>query len=345
MSEGDTIVLTFPVAREFAGQRLDVFIRHRIPRLSRTRAQEIIRACAVREDGSQRRPSDRVREGEIVTLKRTGFTEPAGPRDFEVLFEDDDLFIIDKPTLMAVHPTASYHRGTVKFVLEQRYGAAQAPRIVHRLDRETSGVLVCAKHIEAERKLKQMFEARATKKTYVAIVHGAVDADEGEIDAPLSEQPHERLTVLMEVKDTGPTSSAYTRYRALRRSRTHTLLALYPTTGRQHQLRVHLAHIGHPIVGDKLYGAEGYAPFIEQIEEGLTPQLVERLGHERHALHAYRIEFPHPRNGTPQCFDALVPFDLRDLWRRCSMDGPHKNGELISGRITIPPVPLPGADG
>src|SRR5690606_2275598 len=148
---------------------------------------------------------------------------------------------------LPMHPTATYHKNTLTYLLRERYGA-RSPHICHRLDRETSGVVVCAKHIDAERTLKQAFEGRAVDKTYVAIVRGALPADDGHVDVPLA-RATEGLHILMETTAQGAGMEAVTGYRVLERRGELTFVELSPETGRQHQLRVHLAHIGHPIVG------------------------------------------------------------------------------------------------
>jgi len=312
-SPPDAILLSFPVAREFAGLRLDRFIQTRIPRLSRTRAQEIVREAGRRADGTRRRPSDIVREGEVVLLVRAGFVEPDAPTNFGFLYEDDALFVLDKPAGLPVHPTATYHRNTLTYVLRARYGD-RTPRIAHRLDRETSGVLACAKTVDDERTLKNAFENRRVRKTYLAIVRGVLADDRGEITLPIS-PVREGLHPLMDVRDdVSEGARAETGWEVVARARAHTLVALHPRTGRQHQLRVHLSAIGHPIVGDKLYGPEREAVFFEHIASGMTPELLARLGHDRHALHAHRLSFAHPRTGAPAAFEAPLAADLVTLW-------------------------------
>lgn len=315
----DSIVLTFPVPREQAGLRLDRFIQARIPRLSRTRANAIVRACAYRADGTRRRPAERVRAGEVVILVRPSFEEPVVPTEFGVIYEDEAMLVIDKPAGLPVHPSASYHKNTLTYLLRERYPEA-TPHLAHRLDRETSGVLVCAKTLDDERALKGQFERRETHKAYLAIARGQIDADEGEIDLPIG-RPDEGLHILMEISDDG--SPATTRFEVVGRAPAHTLVALFPRTGRQHQLRVHLAAIGHPIVADKLYGPEGSAPFLEYVDEGcMTPALVARLGHERQALHAHRLTLRHPRSPELLTLEAPFPEDLRALWDRLGGEPP-----------------------
>ena len=307
-----SIILTFRVAPEHAGQRLDRFIQHRIPRLSRTRAQEVVKACAYRADGTRRRASERVRVGETVLLVRPPFAEPNVPLYFDVVYEDDAILAVDKPAGLPVHPSATYHKNTLTYLLRQRFGA-NAPQIAHRLDRETSGLLLCGRTAAAERDLKIGFENRRVSKRYLAIVRGAVPDDEGQIELPI-DRVKEGLHVLMEVTPEGEGYPSVTRYRVIARRDDATLVSLTPESGRQHQLRVHLSAVGFPILGDKLYGPEGPQPFLEYIEMGMTDELWRRLGHDRQALHAYELEFTHPRNGKPMTLRAPLADDLVALW-------------------------------
>jgi len=304
-------VLTFQVFRDFAGMRLDRFIQRRIPRLSRARAQRIIRDCAYTAEGRRRRPGEVVREGEVVLLVREGFEEPDVPTAFGVLHEDAAVVAVDKPAGLPVHRTATYHRNTLGYLLRERYGDDEfVPRIAHRLDRETSGVVLCARSAKAEREIKMGFEARRWHKRYLAIVHGQVE-DRGQVTRPLAPVT-EGLHVMMELRDEGP--AAETLYERLETRGAYSLVSLSPLTGRQHQLRVHMAAIGHPIVGDKLYGAEAEAPFLEHIETGMTPELLARLELPRQALHAHEVTFAHPDGGREMTITAPLPADLADFW-------------------------------
>jgi 23S rRNA pseudouridine1911/1915/1917 synthase len=307
-------VLTFEVPRDHAGLRLDRFIQLRIPRLSRTRAQKIIRACAFRSDGRRRRPSEIVQEGEVVLLVRERFVEPTVPLTFEVLLDDGEVLAVDKPAGLPMHPTATYHKHTLSHLLRKHYEheGGFVPQIAHRLDRETSGVVLCGRTRHAERTLKMAFEAHRMQKTYLAIVRGEIEGDALRIELPMA-SVREGLHVLMEVRpDDG--LPAETEVKVLERRNGHSMVELYPRTGRQHQLRVHLAAIGHPIVGDKLYGPEREAPFLEYIETGMTPELAARLGHERQALHAHSLTFVHPVHGEAVTVHAPLARDLVELW-------------------------------
>lgn len=309
----NSIILSFPVAPEFSGMRLDLFIQSRIPRLSRTRAARIVKACGYRQDGAKSRASDLVRTGETVYLVRPPFEEPSAPRELPIVYQDAVMLAIDKPPGLPVHPSASYHRNTVSFILQERYGHAAAPRIAHRLDRETSGLLLCSRTLEHERVLKGAFEGRRMQKSYLAIVRGELAHDRGTIDLPMA-RPDHGLHILMQVRADG--LAAVTDYAVRDRIAGYSLVELFPQTGRQHQLRVHLSALGHSIVGDKLYGPEREAPFLESIETGLTPALIARLGHERHALHAHRLTFAHPVAGHMVTLEAPLAADLAALWQR-----------------------------
>ena len=306
----ESILLTFPVPREFAGLRLDRFIQNRIPRLSRTRANEIVKACAYRQDGTRRRASERVRAGEVVLLVRPPMNEPSTPQDFVVLFEDEHVLALDKPAGLPMHPTATYHKHTLTWLLKERYGV-DAPQFAHRLDRETSGVVICGKSRDAERALKNCFQYRHTEKTYLAVVHGTPPA-EGRMDldlAPVTDGLH----VMMQALPQGEGLSAVTTFRTLSSGPHYSLLELTPETGRQHQLRVHLSNLGFPIVGDKLYGVEGPAPFMEYIESGMTDALARRLVLPRHALHAHALTIEHPFSGEPLHIRSPLPAELAAL--------------------------------
>lgn len=313
-SPPEAVVLRFVVPGELAGLRLDRFVQHRMPRLTRTRAQKIVQSCAFRLDGTRRRCSDIVQSGEIVYLVRERFEEPITPLHFDVLHEDDSVLLVDKPAGLPMHPTATYHKHTLSYLLRTQYEAKSlfVPRIAHRLDRETSGIVVCARTLDAERRLKKAFERHEIDKSYLAIVAGQLPEVSGDIDLPMA-PVQQGLHVLMELRPDG--LSAFTHYEVLASTSAHSLVALFPRSGRQHQLRVHLAALGCPIVGDKLYGPEREAPFLEYIETGMTPELHARLGHDRQALHAHTLTFTHPDTNQRFRVVAKLPPDLVELWQ------------------------------
>lgn len=302
--------LVFRVAREFAGWRADRFVAHKIPRLSRNRVQRILRRFAFDEDGRPVKPNRALKEGELITVYKQPPDEPDVPRTFGVLHEDDRLIAVDKPAGLPVHPTARYLRNTLTALLEERYGGRR-PVLTHRLDSETSGIVLCAKDLEAERIVKRMFADRKIRKRYLALVEGIPDPPKGRIEAPLGFDPSSAIKVKMGcfAPDALP---ALTEYRVLETAGDRALVELRPRTGRQHQLRAHLAHIGHPIVGDKMYGPdEGI--FLEYIETGMTDDLVRRAGHRRQALHAAALTLIHPFEHRELTVDSPLPEDIETL--------------------------------
>jgi 23S rRNA pseudouridine1911/1915/1917 synthase len=293
------------VPRECAGWRLDHFLKRRIGRLSRTRIQSIISDQIFFCDGRAARPSASVRAGETILLRRPRPDEPDVPRHFEVLYEDASVLCIDKPAGLPMHTTAKFWRNTLTALLRERY-PDEDMEIAHRIDRETSGVLVIARGRPVASFLTRAFARRAVEKTYLALVKGQ-PADEGRIDRPLRlrDTPSH---VMMGIDPAG--LPAVTRFRVLRRFAAHALVEAKPETGRQHQIRVHFASLGHPILGDKLYGA-GEALFMRSCDEGPTPELVAAFdGLPRHALHAHRLTFPHPTLRAPITVESPLPPDI-----------------------------------
>ena len=261
--------LALRVPPECDGWRLDHFLKQRIRRLSRTKIQTIIET-QVRLSGERApRPALAVRAGETIHIDRPAPIEPEVPRDFAVLASDDTFLAIDKPAGLPMHTTAKFWKNTLVALLREKYPDEKL-QICHRIDRETSGVLLIARTGEAASWLKRAFASRAVKKTYLALVHGVPAPPAGVIDAPMR-LLDTRTHIKMGVVDDG--LPAVTRYRTVRVFARHALVEAAPETGRQHQIRVHLAHLGHPIVGDKLYGG-GEQAFMDYCDHGLTPELL-----------------------------------------------------------------------
>jgi 23S rRNA pseudouridine1911/1915/1917 synthase len=249
-----------------------------------------------------------VRGGEVIVLDRPAPVEPAVPRDFRVLAEDESFLALDKPAGLPIHTTAKFFRNTLCALLRERY-PGQPLQVCHRLDRETSGVLLVARGREASSSLKRAFARRAVSKRYLALVHGVPAPAEGVIDRPLKLLDTPTHLMMGVVPDGLP---SLTRYRVVEAFARHALVEAAPETGRQHQIRVHLAAIGHPIVGDKLYRASE-RQFMDFCDGGLTPELLEAFdGLPRHALHAHRLTFPHPRTGAAVTVESPWPDELRD---------------------------------
>lgn len=310
----DAIPVVFSVTRERAGMRLDRFLTQEMPRLSRTRAAKIATHFAFDAQGTRLSPAKIVRAGEIIVLFRPAWEEPEVPRQVGIIHEDPILIAVDKPAGLPVHPTARFHRNTLTAILSARYPGERVV-ICHRLDKETSGVLLAARTVEAEAELKRAFAAREIHKVYRAVVHGTPREDSFVIDAPLALAGGE-VSVQMTVRPERLGGLlALTRIRVIERLNGFALVEAEPETGRQHQIRVHLAHVGHPIVGDKLY-AHGPEMFLAVQRQGLTPELLATLQLERHALHAHRITFHHPSSGALTTLEAPFPADLADFVAR-----------------------------
>ncbi len=292
---------------ECGGWRLDHFLKRRIGRLSRTKIQAIIGEQISFSDGRTVRPAAAVRAGETIRLRRPAPLEPAVPRDFGILYQDESVLVIDKPAGLPMHTTAKFWRNTLTAVLRERYPDEQM-EMAHRIDRETSGVLLIARGREVASFLTRAFARRAVDKTYLALVKGH-PPDQGRIDRPLK-LLDTRSHVMMGVAADG--LPAVTTYEVLRRFADHALCAAHPETGRQHQIRVHFQSIGHPIVGDKLYGASEEL-FMRSCDQGVTPELLAIFdGLPRHALHAHRLTFPHPVRREPVTVESPLPADLTD---------------------------------
>lgn len=313
----------FLVTEDFSGHRLDHYLKRMIPRLSRTRVQTVIRtqlARDVRGDGAADarpfRPSSSVAAGDTWVIRRPARAEPPCPRTFGVLYKDADVLVVAKPAGLPVHASAKFYFNTLDRVVGERF-PDEDWQICHRLDRETSGVLVMAGNPAAAAALKGCFADKRAAKTYLAIVHGdppwpdAATGAETTLDFPLalaqpgdpSRLPHVRMLV----RDGGLPS--ITRVSVVERVAGFALVRCRLITGRQHQIRAHVAHAGHPIVGDKLYRA-GEDAFIAFCDRGWTRALAETLLLPRHALHAARIVIPHPTRGTPLDVEAPLPWDL-----------------------------------
>jgi 23S rRNA pseudouridine1911/1915/1917 synthase len=316
----EIIELTIVVPPECAGWRLDHFLKRRIGRLSRTKIQAIIGEQIFLADGRAARPASAVRAGEIILLRRPAPNEPDVPRHFEVLYEDDRVLVIDKPAGLPMHTTAKFWRNTLTALLRERYPDEQM-EIAHRIDRETSGVLLVARDREAASFLTRAFARRDVQKTYLALVKGQ-PPDRGRIDQALMLLDTPTHVMMGPAGDAPGGLPAATEFEVLRRLPAHALCVAYPETGRQHQIRVHFAAAGHPIVGDKLYGA-GEALFMRACDEGLTPQLLAAFdGLPRHALHAHRLTFPHPADRRPVTVESPWPRDLAAYMEELTLPSP-----------------------
>jgi 23S rRNA pseudouridine1911/1915/1917 synthase len=311
----DAILKIYRVPAECAGMRLDVFMRTQLRNTSRTRARAIIEQSAHAADGRALRANDRVKTDERIALWREPFEE-LDEVPLPVVFEDEHLMVIDKPPLVTVHPTARYHKNTViERLRKARPGEFLA--LIHRIDRETSGVLMLAKHIESERAFKRLLEERSlggedsVRKTYVAVTHGVPEI--GLCDLPVELDTDNSLRVKMRIAAPGVGLEARTGIDVLEARAGYALCRLALQTGRQHQIRVHLAALGCPVVGDKLYGPD--ERMLARAADGeLTEEDLRLLEHPRQLLHAERYDFMHPITQAALSLVAPLPMDLQRFW-------------------------------
>ena len=297
------------VPPEAAGRRLDQALAALFPDYSRTRLKSWIDAGQVRVDGALPRGRDKLLGGEHVEIDAELELEgrvAAQPIALDVVHQDEDVIVIDKPAGLVVHPGAGNPDNTLQnalLSLDPVLAALPRAGIVHRLDKETSGLLVVARTLAAHTELVRMLEARDVHREYEAVCVGVMTGG-GTVDAPIGRHRVDR--VKMTVREDGRES--VTHYRVVERYRAHTHVRVILETGRTHQIRVHLAHIGYPIVGDPTYGRRLAIP------KGATPRLEAALrGFRRQALHAARLGFDHPVNGKAMEFASPLPADMRDL--------------------------------
>jgi 23S rRNA pseudouridine1911/1915/1917 synthase len=301
--------LSFRVGAEDAGRRLDVYLADHIDGWSRARLQRSIAAGEVSVEGRIEKPSYKLRvneeiEAELVPASTTAFAPEDIP--LEAIYEDDDLIIINKPAGMVVHPASGIHSGTLVNALAFHFqhlsstGGAIRPGIVHRLDRDTSGLLVVAKTEAAHENLADQFRDRKVFKSYIALVHGNVVPDSGFIDEPIARDPRQRTRMAV-VRGGRPATSLY---KVRRRFQRFTLLDVEIKTGRTHQIRVHLAWLKHPLVGDPVYGGGRD----NTVADAKLRSHISKLG--RQFLHAEQLAFQHPRTGAEMRFTVALPDDL-----------------------------------
>ncbi len=295
---------SFDVSAELAGKRLDAAIAAVDSRLSRARARRLIEQGHVTVGGAPAKPAHRLRLGERVE-GRIPEPEPdrASAEDIplDILYEDRDVVVVDKPAGLVVHPAAGHRTGTLVNALLHHcselsgIGGVLRPGIVHRLDRNTSGVLVVAKSDEAHRHLGGQFKAHSVDREYLALVRGSPRAEAGSIDSPIGR--HRSDPTRFTVRTVRPKRTAVTHWEVVERlGGEFTLLGVRLETGRTHQIRVHLASVGLPVAGDPVYGGGRRA--------------ARALGLRRQALHAARLAFAHPRTGERLSFSSPLPADL-----------------------------------
>lgn len=309
-----------PIPADAVGQRLDRYLTTLLPQLSRSAVQQLIAEGAVLVNGKPGKAGAALRAHDEVRILRETLT-PAHttlePRalPLEIVYEDDDLLVINKPAGLVVHPAPGHRGDTLVNALLARYPqfqemngpeleesdeedepdptAAVRPGIVHRLDKDTSGLLLVAKNARTQAALVEQMKQHQITKRYLALVQGLVKLDQGTIDAPIGRDPRHRQQMAI---TSIASRAARTHFRVLERFTRHTLLLIQLETGRTHQIRVHLQAIGHPVVGDPVYGPK----------QGTLPL-------KRQFLHAYQVQLTHPITGAPLEFEAPLPADLQKI--------------------------------
>ena len=306
-------VKTFTATREQASERLDVFLAARLPELTRSRIKAIIDEGKATVNKGPAKAGYRVREGDVVSItvpEAKGELTEAEDIALDVVYEDEDIIIVNKPADMAVHPGAGRSIGTLVNALLfhcghlATIGGPLRPGIVHRLDKDTTGLLVAAKNDQSYLGLCNQFKERTTRRKYLALVWGRMRCDEGTISIPIGRDSvqRKRISTRARVK-----RSAVTRYAVMKRFPLMTLLELKLETGRTHQIRVHLSEVGHPVVGDQVYGKRPAPP-------ALAKPVADILnGIKRQMLHACSLGITHPGSGAPLDFSAPMPPDMRRL--------------------------------
>jgi 23S rRNA pseudouridine1911/1915/1917 synthase len=292
------------VAQEDAGQRLDRYLTAILSDLSRTAVQQLIAGGSVLVNGKQSKAGYLLREGDeiqissIMPASDTGSARPT-PIPLDIVYEDQDLLVVNKPAGMVVHPAPGHHDDTLVNALLayepslKETGASLRPGIVHRLDKDTSGLIIVAKNARTQAALIEQMQRHAIIKRYLALVDGNVALDQGSIDAPIGRDPRHRQQ--MTITAVG-SREARTHFKVLERYARHTLLLLELETGRTHQIRLHLKAIGHPVMGDPVYG---------------SGSVFKRAPLHRQFLHACQLRFTHPFTGETIELEAPLPTDLQ----------------------------------
>lgn len=318
IDEDESDRIRIHIRKKLPGRRLDKYLQGRVPRLSRTTIQRLIKQGAIKVNGAETKPSYEMCDGDVIDL----IIPPPEPREvvpedipLEVVYEDDDILAINKHAGIICHPARGDQTGTIANALAFYCKTLShgddpfRPGIVHRLDKNTTGIMLTAKNDEAHWRLSLQFERRTVQKTYLAVVHGELNLDGDTIDAPIGVHPvvREKFSVLIDNLKIDVGKPAVTYYEVAERFRGYTLVKMFPKTGRTHQLRVHMSFIGHPIVGDMMYGGKLVSE-AALLGTGDTSPI-----YTHQALHAWRIQFRHPITEQPMELEAPFTPTFRKL--------------------------------
>lgn len=304
----------FKVDLLYDGRRLDKFLRHKMRWKTRGELQKRIRDGFVLVNGKEVKPSRILREGDVVFVKLDVPEVDLNSIPIDVLFEDDEVMVVNKPAGFMVHPTGRHVFGTLLNAIYKRMkdrgeiDAGYEPLLCHRLDKNTTGALLLAKKKDARRILQEAFEAGDVGKVYISLVEGMIDVDGGELDYPLAVKPGEKC-LKMDVKEWGyPSLTVFTVRERFPLGDGFSLVECDLKTGRTHQIRAHLAHFGHPVLCDEVYGVRTE---LKKGDLGLEPK--DKVLFTRQALHSFRLAFPHPKKREVVEVEAPLPTDIRML--------------------------------
>ncbi|MFU7559656.1 RluA family pseudouridine synthase [Stieleria sp. JC731] len=311
------MVREFSVPESAAGQRIDLFLTAACDGYSRSQIRQAVQNDQAEVDGKIIRPSFRIRVGQKIRFQLPEeFSDEVVPENIplDLIYEDDGFVVVNKPPGMVVHPARGNWKGTLTSALAYRFqslsdvGGPTRPGIVHRLDRDTSGVIVVAKTNAVHMALAEQWHDRKVEKEYLAIAIGKIDRDRDVIDAPIGRHPYQRDK--MAIRENHPTSKpASTFFEVEDRIGRFTIVRCFPKTGRTHQIRVHLSHLGCPILCDRLYA--GHAVADQGWLEGKGASEESPIILDRQALHARRLKLRHPQSGEWMTFEAPVPADIQ----------------------------------
>jgi 23S rRNA pseudouridine1911/1915/1917 synthase len=328
---GGAIQVDLKVKRPMDGKRLDQYLVDRFPAYSRSIIQKIIEADAVTVNAHDVKPSYQVKRGDHIRIWLPELNdEPPEPEPIplDIIYEDEFFIVVNKPPGMVVHPAKGHWRGTLVNALQYHFdqlskiAGPHRPGIVHRLDRDTSGLIVVAKDDLAHANLAAQFERRSVRKEYVAITCGVLDRDSDYIERALGPHPtHREKMAIREKQDGGKDAVSY--YEVAERYDGFTFVRIYPKTGRTHQIRVHLAHVGCPILADQAYGGRKSISLGEISGQNGTD---ERVLIVRQALHANRLWLDHPRIREPMEFEAPLPLDFAATLEALRKFRPYRAG-------------------
>lgn len=301
------IDVPFRVLKEHDGRRLDAWLAERLgKKYSRMAVQKLIDDGMVSRQGRPVKAAARISDGETVLIRYPRVQEPPVPHEtMPVLYQDDSLVVISKPGGTLSHPTDKVLHNTVTHLLSKQLG--RKVHLAHRLDRETSGTMVLALTAKAAKSLYEQFVARTVRKEYLAVVFGAVSWEDKLVDAPLGEEGKD-IRVRRAVGGANA-QEAVTAFKRLATDGRYSLVSCSPRTGRLHQIRAHLAHVGHPLVGDKLYVGDGEA-YMKAVRKEVGRADLDALGADRQLLHAWKLSLSHPDDGRALTFEAPVPDDF-----------------------------------